>query len=262
MLGSVAITLLRCLSVRKTVLLRINSIGLIAPVTLTTSQSISEVPASRGKSRVFRFVGVMSLTLIAICASISSARAQSTELSSMIPAGSAETSTDSTSSPLAVPLAIPKPVDASGRRTAFSLPEGMAQNTMLALMVVVGLFLVVAWVTKRAQPRSMSALPKDAVELLGRTPIDSKQYLQLVRFGRKLVLVNVGAHGVSAVSEIEDPAEVEHVLMTCRSKQTSSSQAAFREAVRLEELAPASGFLGGSNERETRNNRRRVWSNA
>lgn len=164
------------------------------------------------------------------------------------------------SDPLSTPLAIPKPEDAATRRTPFALPEGMAQNTMLALMVVVGSFLVIAWFTKKTQPRSMAALPKEAVELLGRVSIDSKQYLQLIRLGRKLVLVNVNSQGVTRVSEVDEPGDVEHVLQLCRSKTPHSSLSQFREAIRMEELAPTQGFLEPAQESTARGNRRRVWS--
>ena len=179
-----------------------------------------------------------------------------------------ETDRSTRESAAPIPLSIPQPDQEKSKSRGFQLPQGAGVQTVVALSVVLLLFLGVAWVTKKAQPRSMSALPREAVELLGRIPIDTKQYLQLVRFGRKLVLINVSAQGVTSVSEVEDPAEVEHLLGMCRSRQSGSSADSFRESLRLDEQEPAGGGFLGAAERRGVGNRgsgskgRRMWTHA
>jgi flagellar biogenesis protein FliO len=81
--------------------------------------------------------------------------------------------------------------------------------------VVLSLFFAAAWVLRRAAPRSMRGLPREAIELLGRTPLVRGQQMHLVRCGNRLLLLAVSATASQTLAEISDPQEVESLLMAC-----------------------------------------------
>jgi flagellar biogenesis protein FliO len=116
-----------------------------------------------------------------------------------------------------------------------------------SLAVVLGLFLVIAWCARRFTPAGAAILPKEAVELLGRTSLAARQQAHLVRVGNKLLLVAISPVGAETLTEITEPAEVEHLTALCRRGKPSSSTLAFRQALTelAKEPAPA-GFVGVS----------------
>jgi flagellar biogenesis protein FliO len=121
-------------------------------------------------------------------------------------------------------------------RQAVSRPvppsAGTAIGTVAAsLGVVLGLFLMVVWCTRRFTPGGAALLPKEAVELLGRAPLAGRQQMQLVRIGNKLLLFALSPVGVAALTEITDATEVEHLTALCRRGQPGSSAAAFQQAL-------------------------------
>lgn len=85
------------------------------------------------------------------------------------------------------------------------------------LGIVVGLFLIA--MILMSKKTDSSAIPKEAIEVLGRVPFSGKQALQLVRFGQKLVLVESSANGLKPISEMTDPVEVQNMLNTINSKR-------------------------------------------
>jgi flagellar biogenesis protein FliO len=114
-----------------------------------------------------------------------------------------------------------------------------------SLGIVLGLYFVLAWITRRYAPPGSSPLPKEAVETLGRAPFSGKQQLQLLKVGNKLLLVAQSATGIETLTEITDPAEVEHLTALCRRGQGGNSSAAFRQVLNQIAAEPAPpGFLG------------------
>ncbi len=117
-----------------------------------------------------------------------------------------------------------------------------------SLGAVLALFLVIVWCSRRFSPAGASALPKEAVELLGRAPLSPRQQMQLVRVGNKLLLVAISGTDTQTLTEITEPTEVEHLTALCRRGQPTSASAAFKQT--LADLAneqPATvGFVGAS----------------
>ncbi len=111
-----------------------------------------------------------------------------------------------------------------------------------SLGVVLGIFLLMTWLMRRARPQSMAKLPSEAFEVLGRAPLVGRQQAQLLRCGNKLVLISVSPTGVDAIAEIEDPAEVDRISGICRSSHTGSSTAAFKQV--FDQLAPKNPSRG------------------
>jgi flagellar protein FliO/FliZ len=137
---------------------------------------------------------------------------------------------------------------ASGLTKPVSIAPGNAIGTVAgSLGVVLGLFLVIAWCTRRLASPGASVLPKEVVELLGRAPLATRQQLQLVRIGNKLLLVALSPVGVETLTEITEPAEVEHLMALCRHGNAASSSAAFRQAMAQLASEPVErGFVGAS----------------
>jgi flagellar biogenesis protein FliO len=122
---------------------------------------------------------------------------------------------------------LPRPA-ASGERPAGD-PAAALATTGTSLAVVLGLFLIVAWIIRRQSPRAMAPLPPEVLELLGRAELPGKQPLYLARCGRKLLLVAVSSAGVQTLTEITDPDEVTRLAGICQQNQPGSVTATFRE---------------------------------
>ena len=97
--------------------------------------------------------------------------------------------------------------------------------------LVLGLFFVIAWLSRKFAPAGAVSLPMEAVELLGHAPFAGRQQLRLLRVGNKLLLVAVSPAGLETLTEISDAAEVEHLLALCRRNRPGSSQAAFQQVL-------------------------------
>jgi flagellar protein FliO/FliZ len=118
-----------------------------------------------------------------------------------------------------------------GESAANSRPGSLGSMLTVAasLVLVLGLFLLVAWLLRRATPGTAAVLPKEVFELLGRAPLASRQQVHLVRCGRKLLLLSVSQSGIDTLSEIEDPAEVDRLAGLCLQAHPGSASMAFRQ---------------------------------
>ncbi len=100
-----------------------------------------------------------------------------------------------------------------------------------SLGIVLGLFVVLVWFSRRFAPAGTAALPKEAVELLGRTSLGGGQQMQLVRVGTKLLLVALSPQGARTLTEISSATEVERLSDICRRQKPESATASFRSLV-------------------------------
>lgn len=104
-----------------------------------------------------------------------------------------------------------------------------------SLAMVLGLFLVLAWVARRASPNHMARLPKEVFDVLGRAPLSGRQQVHLLRCGSKLLLVSVTPTGTETLTEITDPQEVDRLAGLCQQGRPDSSTSIFRNV--LEQFA-------------------------
>jgi flagellar biogenesis protein FliO len=140
-----------------------------------------------------------------------------------------------------IPLAPPSPkFDApaaaagrSGSAERGGLPSPLAVAG--SLVFVLGLFLVVAWIMRRATPGNVRLLPKEVVEVLGRAPLAARQQIHLLRCGHKLLLISASPAGVETLTEITDPLEVDRLAGLCQQTRPDSATAMFRQV--FEQLA-------------------------
>ena len=98
-----------------------------------------------------------------------------------------------------------------------------------SLALVVGLFLIVAFLVRRTTPPANAALPDEVVEVLGRAPLANRQHVHLLRCGNKLLLVCVTPNGTETLTEITDAAEVDRLAALCRQNNNGSATANFRQ---------------------------------
>ncbi len=97
---------------------------------------------------------------------------------------------------------------------------GLNISKMLgSLALVLGGYFGFVWLMRKISPASNSQLPVEVVQILGRTAFGSRQNLQLVRLGSKLVLLLNGPEGTHPIGEITDPAEVQHLISLCAPKR-------------------------------------------
>ncbi len=139
----------------------------------------------------------------------------------------------------ALPLAKP------GGKQATRKSGGVSSlvTTLASLVLVLALFMGVAWLLRRGLPKSATDLPKEVVEVLGRAPLPGKQQMHLIRCGNKLLLVWSTAHGVETLTEITDPVEVDRLTSACREARPDSAAASFRQVFQQMAKEPVRGFL-------------------
>jgi len=124
-------------------------------------------------------------------------------------------------------------------RPAVATPTAAVGTVISSLVIVLGLFVVLVWISKRFTPAGSAALPKEAVELLGRAPLSGRQTMQLIRVGNRLLLVALSASGAETLTEITDPVEVEHLAGLCRGGRSDSASASFNRVLSQLATEPA-----------------------
>jgi flagellar protein FliO/FliZ len=159
------------------------------------------------------------------------------------------------------PRSAPRMRSPEGQRTtaASLLPAGLGQFKGLAsagagLAIVIALFLLFAWTMRRGGPKPSGMLPEAAFAVLGRAPLTSQSFAQLLRVGNKLVLVAMSADGAQPLAEVTDPLEVDRIAGLCVAGKPNGSSAEFQQVLAQLSKEPARGFLG----REASPSRRRA----
>jgi flagellar biogenesis protein FliO len=137
----------------------------------------------------------------------------------------------SDANPTHKPLALPGASAQSAGEKMSSGPHtlGAIVTVVVSLGIVLGLFAGCAWLMRRGLPNTAKTLPADAVSVLGRAPLASRQQMHLVRFGNKMLLVCVSPSGVDSLGEITDPAEIDRLAGICEQQQATSATAAFKQ---------------------------------
>lgn len=115
------------------------------------------------------------------------------------------------------------------------------------LAVCIGLIVVALCVVRSFLPKSSRPLPRDVVEVLGRTTLGGRRTAQLVRVGAKLVLVSTTPDGAETLTEITDPDEVARLVALCEAARGSGAEATFQQLFQQMAAEPAdASFLGGA----------------
>jgi flagellar biogenesis protein FliO len=142
------------------------------------------------------------------------------------------------------------PASKTNSQDSLKKPTGLPSMVTVAgsLGVVLGIFLLIAWLLRRAAPQGLTLLPSEAFEVLGRAPLAGRQNVHLLRCGNKLLLVSVTPAGTETLTEITDPQEVDRLAGLCRQAGPQSSTAAFQRI--FEQLAPKRPSQGAFSQNE------------
>jgi flagellar biogenesis protein FliO len=109
-----------------------------------------------------------------------------------------------------------------------------------SLVIVLGVFVGIAWLLRRGMPAGSGRLPSGVVEVLGNAPLAARRQMHVLRFGDKLLLVCVSQAGVETLSEIEDAAEVARLTSLCQKSRPAASTGTFDQVFgRLMRSTPA-----------------------
>lgn len=132
---------------------------------------------------------------------------------------------------------IPIPPPAASQPSKQPAAEARDRGTNVAavvtssLAIVLGLFFLVVWISRRALPKASASLPADVLEILGRSPLAGRHHLQLLRLGQRLLLISVTPDRAQTLAEISAPEEVHDLLTLCRKHQPASISATFRHVL-------------------------------
>ena len=95
---------------------------------------------------------------------------------------------------------------------------GPLVTTISALLIVLAVFGVLVWVSRRygAVRTSGGVLPEDVAKHLGSTALDAKTRLSFVRIGTRILVIGQTQNGdPQTLTEIDDPEEVERLTNRC-----------------------------------------------
>ena len=109
---------------------------------------------------------------------------------------------------MAEPASVRYPYIASEMRTIVIM-AGIMLIVLVVLALVLGLILLVSYLVRRYVP-AVRALGGEALKVVQRVPLSSKQSLALVQVGRRMVLIGVTPDRISVLSVIDNPEECAH----------------------------------------------------
>lgn len=97
-----------------------------------------------------------------------------------------------------------------------------------ALGMVIGVFFLFAWATRRMNAHHNVLLPREVVDVLGQAPLSPRHRLCLIRVGRKVVLVAMTTEGIDTLTEVDDPVEVDRLVGLVASQRSDGSTQMFK----------------------------------
>ena len=122
---------------------------------------------------------------------------------------------------------------------AATLRKGMwSSGSAVVVLAVVG-GAVVRTLRKR-NPQTAGALPREAVDLIGRQRLDAKNAVGLLRVGRRLLIVGIGEDGLRTLGEVTDAAEIDRLAGLCRPAGPGGGFAAMLQSA-VPKAKPAAG---------------------
>ncbi|MCC8165559.1 MAG: flagellar biosynthetic protein FliO [Planctomycetes bacterium] len=101
-------------------------------------------------------------------------------------------------------------------RRSYSMPS--IWPALFAVAVVCGFFCTALWLVKKYVPGHKQLFNHPAIEVLGRTHLDQRRYVSLLRVGKRIVVVGVSPDEIRSLTEITEEAEVTGILEVARPK--------------------------------------------
>lgn len=84
--------------------------------------------------------------------------------------------------------------------------------------LICGGFILAMYLARKYMPGGKRLFTHPSMEILGRTHIDQKRYLSLVRVGKRIIVVGVSPDEMRSLSEIVDESEVTEIMEIARPK--------------------------------------------
>ncbi|MBS0267192.1 MAG: FliO/MopB family protein [Planctomycetes bacterium] len=124
-------------------------------------------------------------------------------------------------------------------------------TTLGSLTAVLALVVLTAKVLKMGMPAARRSLPTEAVQVLGRKPLDYKNSIHLVRCGARLLVIGSSQTGLATLAEISDPAEIDYLSGLCLPGDAPAVGESFQQLFRkFQSRKPAESVApGGDSDR-------------
>ncbi|MBI85606.1 MAG: hypothetical protein CMJ81_20625 [Planctomycetaceae bacterium] len=146
------------------------------------------------------------------------------------------------------PIVLSSPSGDHQQRQQRTPPPSSLQSLLTvlsSLAIVLSLFFLVIWVSRRGTSKGLGKLPRDVIEILGQTTLTARQPMHLIRIGNKLLLVVTTPDGAKTLTEISDAEEVERIRAICEKDKPDSISSSFRDVFsKLNSDNITSRFLG------------------
>ena len=99
----------------------------------------------------------------------------------------------------------------------FGLPLNTVYTVVCALAIVIGAFLLCAWLLKRGGPRRSADVARRRCERAWPCAARTRGSLRnLLHVGNKLVLITMSPSGAETLTEVTDPVEVDRIVGLCQ----------------------------------------------
>lgn len=105
-------------------------------------------------------------------------------------------------------------------------------TTLGSLTAVLALVFLTAKVLRKGMPAAQRTLPVEVMQVLGRKPLDYRNTIHLVRCGSRLLILGSSQAGLTSLSEISDPVEVDYLAGLCKSGESGSVAESFNQLFR------------------------------
>ncbi|MCB9851810.1 MAG: flagellar biosynthetic protein FliO [Phycisphaerales bacterium] len=120
--------------------------------------------------------------------------------------------------------------------SSIRLPKTGLIETFWPMLAVLGLIVACVAAVKKWLPQTTRITGGNAVNILARQYLSSKQSLCLVKVGRRVVLVGVTPESMSSLTEIDDPEEIASLAASMqRGKSESFSSALAKQSFESED---------------------------
>ena len=153
------------------------------------------------------------------------------------------------------------PNDSGSGSTGKHELAGSAITMISSLVVVLGLFGGLVWMTRKFGSRGMSqgAIPREVLQSLGSVPLDARTRITMVRCGDRILVMAQTATGVHPLAEITDRDEVRELSAAC----LGDARQAFASALKsIEHEKAQPGYVGSQKVSPTSRGSRRLFASA
>jgi flagellar biogenesis protein FliO len=130
------------------------------------------------------------------------------------------------------PPAAQRDIKTPGAGAAKKSGGGGWWSTLGGLVAVLALIYLAAKVVQKSVPAARKSLPSEVVQVLGRKPLDYRHTIHLVRFGSRLLMLGSSQDGITTLSEINDPVEIDYLAGLCQPSEPAAVSRTFQQLFR------------------------------